>query len=205
MDKEEKKLFFRKKAYQKLKKSAPNNYKKDKFLISKLIDEINYNQVKDIMLFIPLKSEPNIYPLIKVLRQKGYNLYVPFIKGDTFKLVKFRLPLKTKQFGIKEPNNSYYNIKRVDIAIVPLLGVDKSFRRVGFGKGMYDRFYSKFGKKINKTIFLQRDILYTDEIVTNNYDISADKLITNSLKKIWIMNLFINKTKDISWQNILIW
>jgi len=180
MDKASKKKKFRKKALVKMKKRQINNYKKDKILINKIFKYIKNNNLKDIMLFIPLNSEPNIVPLIKLLRESGYNLYVPFIKGNTFKLVKYRLPLKLKKFGIKEPNNSYLNIKRVDLAIVPLLGIDKNFKRVGFGKGMYDRFYSKFGKSIKKTLFLQRDIFYTKDIITDNYDISADLIITSS-------------------------
>ncbi len=187
MDKAEKKVIFRKKALQKLRKEMPNFYKKDKNVIQRLNKEIKNSKIKDIMLFIPLKSEPNITLLIKLLRQKGYNLYVPFIKENTFNLVKYRLPLKQKKFGIKEPNISYLNIKKIDLAIVPLLGIDKSYRRVGFGKGMYDRFYSKFGNNIRKTIFLQRDIFYTKDIITNSYDISANEIITNS-----IINLDIN-------------
>ena len=184
MDKNEAKNIFRKRALNSLKRKRINNYKKDKILINKLLKEIKNNKCKDIMLFIPLKTEPNIIPLIKLLRERGYNLFVPFIEGKSFKLVPYRLPIKTKKFKIKEPNNSYKKVKKIDLSIVPLLGIDKSFKRVGFGKGMYDRFYERFNKNIYKTIFLQRDIYYIDRVVTNAYDISADSIIANSMIEI---------------------
>jgi len=182
MDKEKKKIEFRKRVLYNLRKQRVNNYKKDKLLIKSLLEFIKSSDIKNIMLFIPLKTEPNIEPLIKLLRESGYNLYVPFMERDTFKLVKYRLPLNKKKFGIKEPKNSYLYIKKIDLAIVPLLGIDRSCRRIGFGKGMYDRFYSKFGKKIDKTLFLQRDIYFTKEVITNSYDITADYFFANSIK-----------------------
>jgi 5-formyltetrahydrofolate cyclo-ligase len=180
----DKKAKFRKAVLKELKKKRVNNYKKDKLLIKNLYRFIKKEKIKDIMLFIPLKSEPNITPLIKLLRECGYNLYVPFMQEDTFKLVKYRLPIKEKKFKILEPKNSYLKCKKIDLSIVPIIGIDKTFRRVGFGKGMYDRFYGKFGKNIKTTIFLQRDIYFTKEIITNNYDISANYLFANSIKTI---------------------
>ncbi len=180
----DKKAKFRKEALKELSKKRVNNYKRDKILVNRLYKFIKSLQIKDIMLFIPLNSEPNIAPLIKLLRECGYNLYVPFMQKDTFKLVKYRLPLKTKKFKIKEPNNSFLEVKKIDLSIVPILGIDSTYRRIGFGKGMYDRFYSKYGDKINKTIFLQRDIYFSKEIITNSYDISANCIFTNSIKLI---------------------
>jgi 5-formyltetrahydrofolate cyclo-ligase len=182
MDKAVKKKLFRQKVLASLKTKRVNNYKKDKLLNTELLKYIKSSKIDSIMLFIPLKTEPNIAPLIKLLRECGYNLYVPFIEGKTFKLVKYRLPLKSKKFGIKEPNNSYRKVKKIDLAIVPLLGVDSTYRRVGFGKGMYDRFYSKFGKNIKTTIFLQRDIYFTNDTITDSYDISANYFFANSIK-----------------------
>ena len=186
MDKASKKSMFRKEIFSKLNKQKINNYKRDKIIINRLYTLIKKAKIQDIMIYIPLKTEPNIAPLIKLLREKGYNLYVPFIVGNSFKLVSYRLPLKINKFKIKEPNNSYKKVKKIDLAIVPLLGIDKSYKRVGFGKGMYDRFYERFNKKIAKTVFLQRDIYYIDEYITDNYDISSDCILTNSIIEIYM-------------------
>ena len=61
--------------------------------------------------------------------------------GVSFKMVPLRLPLERKAFGIYEPRASHRKINLIDVAIVPAVGVDGSLRRIGFGKGMYDRFF----------------------------------------------------------------
>ena len=127
---------------------------KDKKVVNALYQYIVDNNAKNVMLYVPLKTEVNLYPLIQRLRKEKKILYVPFMEGASFRLVKYRLPLKKKQFGIKEPNDSkQYRIKNIDIAIVPIVGVDVTRRRVGFGKGMYDRFYEKQSENIKKNSF----------------------------------------------------
>lgn len=175
------KKLFRQKVLKEVCKKRVNNYKKDKIVVKRLYRFIKERNIQNIMLFIPLKNEINITPLIKLLREKGYNLYVPYMENKSFRLVKYRLPLFRKKFNLKEPKVSYNRIKKIDLAIVPILGIDKSFRRVGYGKGMFDRFYAKSGHNIDTTLFLQRDIYYSKEIITNSYDISADLLCTNSI------------------------
>jgi len=96
MGKSDKKTLFRKKVLKELRKKRVNNYKKDKLIIKKLNQLIKKSKYKNIMLYIPLKNEVNIMPLIINLRQKGYNLYVPFMQNESFKLVKFRFPLEKK-------------------------------------------------------------------------------------------------------------
>jgi 5-formyltetrahydrofolate cyclo-ligase len=167
---------FRVDSLQKLKKiSKSRKYYCDKFVINQLYLEIKKENFKQIMLYLPLDIEVNIYPLINRLRKEGKLLFVPFMKGKSFKLVKYRLPLKRKNFGIKEPKNSYqYRKKQIDLSIVPIVGIDSTFRRIGFGKGMYDRF---FEKNINRVVFVARRLCYSKDIITNDYDILADNIV----------------------------
>lgn len=180
MIKEGKKKQFRCDSLERLKRvSGFNSYKKDKAMVHALYQYIVQNNARDIMLYIPLGTEVNIYPLIQRLRKEKKLLYVPFMEGASFRLVKYRLPLKKKKFGIKEPNDSkQYRIKNIDIAIVPIVGVDRTLRRVGFGKGMYDRFYEKQNRYIKKTVFVARELCYSKEIITDDYDVKADMIIT---------------------------
>eukprot|EP00831_Metopus_contortus_P060499 TRINITY_DN52419_c0_g1_i1.p2 TRINITY_DN52419_c0_g1~~TRINITY_DN52419_c0_g1_i1.p2 ORF type:complete len:145 (-),score=27.86 TRINITY_DN52419_c0_g1_i1:164-598(-) len=99
-------------------------------------------------------------------------------EGKSFRVVKYRYPLEKNCFGIKEPKDSrQYRNKKLDIAIVPIVGMDITYRRVGFGKGMYDRFFEKEIKNINKTVFVARELCYSKEIVTDDYDVKADMII----------------------------
>ena len=100
------------------------------------------------------------------------------MQGESFKIVKYRLPLHKKRFGIKEPNNSFFKARKIDLAIVPVVGIDKLGKRIGFGKGMYDRFFSNLGYKPTM-VFTQLVLCKSEKILSNDYDIQADYIITN--------------------------
>jgi len=180
MQKEMNKKQFREYCLKRLKKvSVVRKYKKDKLVLERLYRLIVQSNARKIMLYLPLNTEVDLYPLIRQLRREKRELYVPFMEGKSFRVVKYRYPLEKKRFGIKEPKDSkQYRIKRLDIAIVPIVGMDVTHRRVGFGKGMYDRFFEKEIKNINKIVFVARELCYSKEIITNHYDIKADIVVT---------------------------
>jgi len=172
---------FRKSAIKRLKKIANSKikYKIDKDIIKKLKTEIKLKNAKTIMLYIPLDIEVNINLLIKELRAKKKIIFVPFMEGKSFRLVKYRLPLRRKQFGVKEPKSSrVYKKIKIDLSIVPIIATDSTLRRVGFGMGMYDRFFERYKKDIKKTIFVMRSLCFSKNIITSSYDIKGDILIT---------------------------
>lgn len=145
----------------------------------KLLQLTAQSDIEAVMLYLPLSGEVNIYPVIRKLRRERKKVYVPFMEGESFRLVQYRLPLETKKFGIKEPKYSnQYRKKKIDIAVVPIVGVDITGRRVGFGKGMYDRFFEKEGKTINKTVFVARQLCYSVTKITDDYDVHAELIIT---------------------------
>jgi len=179
MRKEIRKKAFRKVCLTRLVNASERlHYKQDKLVIDRLYQQIKLNNAQNIMLYIPLELEVDISQLMMRLRREKRKLYVPFMEGKSFRLVKYRLPLHKKRFGIKEPNDSkQYKIKKIDLAIVPIVGLDVTQRRVGFGKGMYDRFFEKNKKNIKKVVFVARKYCYSKEIVTDDYDIKADMVI----------------------------
>lgn len=153
-------------------------YYKNKIIVKKLKSIIKDCKSKNILLYVPLGIEVDVNPLIKELRKdKNKNIYVPFMEGDSFKIVKYRLPLHGKKFGIKEPNNSFCKPHKLDMAIIPVVGVDAVGKRIGFGKGMYDRFFYRLTYKPT-LVFTQLVLCKSDKILSNDYDIQADYIIT---------------------------
>jgi len=133
-------------------------------------------KARDVLAFWPLGMESDIRPTLTHLRRQK-NLYLPFMEDDSFKMVPFRFPLRPKRFGIYEPGNSQKKIKKIDVAIVPAVGVDGEGRRIGFGKGMYDRFFARLRYK-PYIIFIQSQLCNTNQYICDDYDIKADELIT---------------------------
>ncbi len=171
------KTIFRSNCIKKIKESAnKNKYYKDSILNKKLIKELEKFKNQNILVYFPLAFEADIRKTINRFRKKN-NLFLPFMLDESFKMVPFRLPLQRKKFGIYEAGNSLRNIRKIDIVIVPIVGIDGSLQRVGFGKGMYDRFFAKLKKK-PYTIFVQSEICKTKEFICDDFDISCDILIT---------------------------
>ena len=170
---------FRKSCIKRLKYVALfSKYSKNKRVIKKLKSIIQISGAKNILLYIPLEMEVDITLLITELRKEKKIVYVPFMEDDSFKIVKYRLPLHKKKFNIKEPTNSFLKPNKIDLAVVPIVGIDVLNKRIGFGKGMYDRFFDRLTYRPT-IIFTQLTLCRTEQILSDNYDIQADYIITN--------------------------
>ena len=171
---------FRKSCVKKLEFiSLFSKYYKNKIIVKKLEKFIKKSESKNILLYIPLGIEVDVRPLIKTLRKKkNINVYVPFMEADSFKIVKYRLPLNRKKFNILEPNNSFLKPNKIDVAVVPVVGIDSLNKRIGYGKGMYDRFFDRLSYKPT-IIFTQLILCKSKKVLSDNYDIQADYIITN--------------------------
>jgi len=160
------------------KRRGVRGYKFDKELNRRLYKLIKSQKAQTIMLYVPLKIEINISSLILQLRREKKILLVPFMEGESFSLVKYRLPLIRKQFGVKEPKNRNRYKYKIDLAIVPIIGTDETLRRVGFGKGFYDRFFEKNHKRIQKIVFVGREYCVSSKIITDDYDVKGSLYLT---------------------------
>jgi 5-formyltetrahydrofolate cyclo-ligase len=162
------------------------NIKKfNKYYYSKKIGWELYKECrgyKNILFFIPMKSEVDIHWVLKKLRREKKNIFVPFMEDLSFKMVKYQLPLKKKKFSILEPINKQKTLVKIDLAIVPVVGIDSTFRRIGFGKGMYDRFFEKLNYNV-KVVFIQLKPCYSKEVLTQKHDIKADLFISFNILK----------------------
>ena len=171
------KTTFRKKCLNKLQNSSQHNALYKHHLLNRKLYEILSNiENKKILFYYPLPLEANILNTLYKMR-KVSDVYIPFMEGQSFKMVPFRLPLKKKKFGIYEAGNTYKNINKIDIAIIPVVGVDSKLQRVGFGKGMYDRFFEKLHKR-PYTIFVQNELCFTKKSICDTHDIDCDLLLT---------------------------
>ncbi|MDR0407509.1 MAG: 5-formyltetrahydrofolate cyclo-ligase [Campylobacteraceae bacterium] len=168
---------FRKESLAKLAVACKYKHlKNSKTALLKLKNVLKKIKFKTIALYIPLKNEVDIRVLLNYLR-KERKVYVPFMECVSFKLVKYRLPIQKKRFNIMESPNSFARVRKIDIAVVPVIGVDGDMRRIGFGKGMYDRFFASL-KPAPLVIFIQLTKCFTKNRLCEAYDVQADIYIT---------------------------
>jgi 5-formyltetrahydrofolate cyclo-ligase len=168
---------FRKDCLKKLRaKMKRNNRVADTKAMVRVDKIVRMRAPRSILFYLPMELEVDLRPLMNRYR-KRYNIFVPFIVKESFKMVKYRLPLRRNRYNIFEPPLSHRKIKNVDMIIVPVVGVDGACKRVGFGKGMYDRYFQTL-KNRPVVLFVQRQKCLTTEIVTDSYDITADFFVT---------------------------
>ena len=165
----------------KLRKSGlSNKHYRDALINKQLLRFFQGMEGLNILFYWPLNLEADIKKSLHVISKKN-NVYLPFMEEISFKMVPYRLPLRRKKFNIYEAGNSIKNIRKIDVAIIPVVGVDIKSRRIGFGRGMYDRFFAKLKNDPYK-IFVQSQICYTQKDICDDYDVACDMLITPKVR-----------------------
>jgi len=176
------KVIFRENCLKKIKNaSSGSRYYRNAMINQRLMRALKNIKGAKVLFYYPLPFEADITKTLNKMR-RNCDIFVPFMQNTSFKIVPFRLPLKKNNFGINEAGNTIRNINKIDIAIVPAVGVDGKLQRIGFGKGMNDRFFAKLKKK-PYTIFIQPEVCFTKEFICDDYDVACDLLLTPKLIK----------------------
>nr|WP_241993724.1 5-formyltetrahydrofolate cyclo-ligase [Helicobacter sp. MIT 05-5293] len=151
----------------------------DKIVNQALYKYLRERHCRSVLVYLPLHTEVDITPLIATLRKQKVRVFVPFIQELSFKMIPLRMPLKKNLYGIYESNNSLFHLIKVDSVIIPVLGIDRDFRRIGFGKGMYDRFLPNLKHKVH-IIFVAKSPNIAQDVITQPYDTLGDCFFTAS-------------------------
>ena len=149
---------------------------------SDILKLIKLYKVRNLLIFTPMNSEPNLMGLRPKLA-KNCTIFVPFMVDKSLKMVKLRLPLFVSKFGIKEARDSNAYKRDIDMAIVPVIAVDAKMARVGHGAGFYDRFFDNLGYR-PVVVFVSIKDMYIDDKICDTHDICADFYITPTRKYI---------------------
>jgi 5-formyltetrahydrofolate cyclo-ligase len=120
-------------------------------------------------------------PTHSIIKKWSVNKFIilPAIKGNDLVLKQYTLDGKMKQhtLGIWEPDLMQTFTGKLDLIIVPGVAFDKNKKRLGRGKGYYDRFLTQY--KALK-IGIGFDFQLLDLVPTNRFDLKMNKIITPS-------------------------
>jgi 5-formyltetrahydrofolate cyclo-ligase len=90
----------------------------------------------------PLAGELDPRPCLRRLGARGHPLALPRMQGQgqplAFHSWRWDDPLTLGRFGVMEPDPAQ-PLVTPDVLLVPLLGFDRHGRRLGYGRGYYDR------------------------------------------------------------------
>lgn len=111
--------------------------------------QLDYSNVRKAHIFLPIseKKEVDTWPLVKWGRAQWPEMEWVLSRSDmktgemNHYLWKINTILVKNKFGIPEPDQGKeVPPENIDLVFVPLLAFDRHGQRVGYGKGMYDRF-----------------------------------------------------------------
>lgn len=112
----------------------------------------------------------------------GKEAYFPRVSGTglTFHRVLDLNELKPGKFGIPEPDSSSLSIapEDLDLILIPGIAFDGSGRRLGYGKGYYDRLLVNV--PLNRRAALAYSLQMSDSLPSGETDLSAGLVVTES-------------------------
>lgn len=181
-----------------LKKELRQLYKAKRIALEDTIIESLNNQLLDqfktilpkqpihLLTFAPITKwkEPDVNLVTAFLQQEHLVAFIAFPKIDdnqqTFKAIAVNenTNFSIHHFDINEPQNgAIVDPQTIDVVFIPLLTFDKKGYRVGYGKGMYDKYLQQCKPEVVKigfSFFPPVDCISD----VNEYDVPMDYCIT---------------------------
>ncbi len=132
-----------------------------------------------IALYIPFCGEIDVLPLMEKLSSSGYVIALPVVLARRTPL-QFRVwtpgcAMERGVYGIPHPVQA--EIVEPDTFVVPLVGFDAQFYRLGYGGGFYDRTFAATTKSV-RSVGIGFEAARLETIHPQKFDIPMDVLIT---------------------------
>jgi 5-formyltetrahydrofolate cyclo-ligase len=148
--------------------------------ITQFLHEIDeFNRAKSLFCYISYLSEVETSSLISHFLERNLTLAVPKIMGKT-EMLAIQLTnlsdLEPDKMGILTPKSNQATPTPFDIAITPGVGFTTRGERLGYGRGYYDRWFSK--NKVKTKIGLAFEVQIVDKLPLEKTDVLLDMLIT---------------------------
>ena len=112
----------------------------------RLIEQPIWQKAQSILLYVPTPSEPDLWPVVIESLDLGKQVALPrySLDSDSYAPCLIREPARDLQpgrFGIPEPASHcpIFDLKHLDLALVPGIGFTLDGGRLGRGKGYFDR------------------------------------------------------------------
>ncbi len=164
--------------------AIPKNLKAsyDKKICNKLLNLWAVRETKTFLCYVSTPIEVDTLCFIDALLESGKRVAVPrCVEGKAemnFYFINSLEELSPGAFGVLEPNeNVESKLTQTEntICIVPAFMFDKNGYRLGYGKGYYDRYLSRYK---GLTIGICYDENITDELFHGKFDRSVDLVLS---------------------------
>jgi 5-formyltetrahydrofolate cyclo-ligase len=141
-----------------------------------------WQNAKSILLFAPMEGELDVWPLVTVALGSGRAVALPRFDRVTrayaaFGIVDPHRDVQTGYYGIREPSSHCepMPLNRLDLVLVPGVAFDLHGRRLGRGKGYYDRMLANVR---GATCGVGFDEQLVDEVPVEPHDVYLNWILT---------------------------
>lgn len=145
-------------------------------------EELSFDPGTVIAGYLPIRSEPDLRPLLARLRERGARLCLPVVLDR--QTIVFRdfvrgAELTSTGFGTSGPGADA-ELLDPDILLMPLASFDPSGNRLGYGAGHYDRAIAKLRAKGRspRLIGTAYSLQQVDEVPAEIHDVPLDMILT---------------------------
>jgi 5-formyltetrahydrofolate cyclo-ligase len=154
--------------------------KKSKIIKEKLFRNRVFKKAKIVMFYMAFGGEVDTENMIKEAQKSGKTVVVPVCCKNRMMrpcILKDKGRLSRGPYGMSEPTiKKQVSLKSLDLVIVPGMAFDKKGKRLGRGKGYYDRFLMKIPKDTS-SFGLAFDFQILPFIPTTDIDVDVKKVI----------------------------
>lgn len=154
--------------------------KQSERLCQRVTEHKSYIDAKTIMLFYPLEDEIDVKPLLG-LALGTKKVLLPLVQGEDIVACEYlgEESLTQGSYGIMEPSLDYVftHLDEIDLVLVPGIAFTVDGRRLGRGRGYYDRFLPLLSKAYK--IGVCYDFQLVEDLPTEPHDILLDTVITS--------------------------
>ncbi len=162
-----------------------------KIITDKIINNKCFQESNNIAVYFSNQNEVNLEEVIEYIFKNNKNCFLPVLDQINSKLnfVKYtkNSKLVKNKYNIFEPEYNSQDIidpENLDLILVPLLGFDKNFNRLGMGKGYYDKtfeFLNTNSRAAKPKLF---GVAYKEQEVENipvdDFDVKLDDFFTTN-------------------------
>ncbi len=138
-----------------------------------------FRLANSIGIYYPIGSEVPTQDILQEAISNGKDVSLPKVIGEEleFRKIKDFGDLEKGSFDIMEPKDGCEITEKLDIIIVPTVGISRDGYRLGYGYGFYDRFLSKlnaitisltYAKQVVKSVPSSDEDVRIDWIVTED-------------------------------------
>ncbi len=134
--------------------------------------------------FFPIRSEPDIRPLMSQMKAKGARLCLPVVIDKETIVFRELVPgaeLIATGFGTRGPGPEASELDP-EIMLVPLAGFDRQGNRIGYGAGHYDRAIARLRRygRPPRLIGIAFDCQEVPQVPFEPHDVALDSIVTES-------------------------